>query len=226
MVEFIEYLSGHIGMPATWVTFLIGVFLLMQAIGELVEFKTKIAVPEIMKVRKYFARKKKEREALLKAAEIVETCDDLVHEMREVKSLFIEIKPHVSQESLQRRDNWMHSVDDDLAESKKDRAEIHVIWESLSELIEKLRIQLVMVRVEQMRNAIISFARMAADDSIPLTREEFNRIFKLYDAYEKLLAENGMENGEIDMNMDIVRSAYEKRMVSHLFVEDIKGYKI
>lgn len=63
MIEFIEYLSGQFGMPAVWGTFLIGVFLLMQAIGELVEFKTKIAVPEIMKVRKYFARKKKEREA-------------------------------------------------------------------------------------------------------------------------------------------------------------------
>lgn len=153
----------------------------------------------------------------------METSEALVNEMREVKSLFIAIKPHVSQESLQKRNNWMHSVDDDLAESKKDRAEIHVIWENLSELIEKFRVQLVMVRVEQMRNSIINFARMAADDNIPLTREEFNRIFKLYDAYERLLDENNMENGEIDMNMSIVRLAYEKRTVCRTFVEDTRG---
>lgn len=221
MIEFIEYLSEHASLPSSIAVIAIGGFLLMQAIGELVEFKTKIVVPEIMKVRKYFARKKKEREALIKAADIVESCESLISDMKEVKTLFSEVNSHYNPECLQQRNDWMHGVDDFKEESTKDRAAIHEMWESLAGLIEKLRIQLVMVRVEQMRNAIISFARMAADDSIPLTREEFNRIFKLYDAYEKLLEENDMENGEIDMNINIVKSAYQKRMIGHSFTEDM-----
>lgn len=222
MIEFIEYLSEHASLPSSIAVIAIGGFLLMQAIGELVEFKTKIIVPEIMKIRKFFARKKKEREALIKAADIVENCESLISDMKEVKTLFREVNSHYNPECLRQRNDWMHGVDDFRNESKKDRAEIHVMWENLASIIEKVRVQLVMVRVEQMRNSIISFARMAADETTPLTREEFNRIFKLYDAYEKLLEENSMENGEIDMNYGIIKAAYEKRLVMHAFLEDMR----
>lgn len=222
MIEFIEYLSEHASLPSSIAVIAIGGFLLMQAIGELVEFKTKTVVPEIMKIRKFFARKRKEREALIKAADIVENCESLISDMKEVKTLFREVNSHYNPECLQQRNDWMHGVDDFKEESTKDRAAMHEMWESLANLIEKLRMQLVMVRVEQMRNAIISFARMAADETIPLTREEFNRIFKLYSAYEKLLEENGMENGEIDMNYAIIETSYEKRLVAHSFLEDMR----
>lgn len=194
----------------------------MQVIGEIVEFKTKVTVPEFMKIRKYFARRRKEKEALLRAADIVENCESLLADMKEVKSLFREVNAHYSPERLQQRNDWMHGVDDFKEESTKDRAAMHEMWESLANLIEKLRMQLVMVRVEQMRTAIINFARMAADETTPLTREEFNRIFKLYSAYEKLLEENDMENGEIDMNYAIIETSYEKRLVAHSFLEDMR----
>ena len=38
-------------------------FVIMQIIGELLEFKGKV-VPEFIKIRKYFSRKKQERETL------------------------------------------------------------------------------------------------------------------------------------------------------------------
>ena len=43
--------------------FLVGMFLALQVVGELLEFYGK-AVPEFVKIRKYFARKKMERETL------------------------------------------------------------------------------------------------------------------------------------------------------------------
>lgn len=63
----------------------------------------------------------------------------------------------------------------------------------------------------------MSFASRVADDSCIVTREQYHRIFRLYDSYEKILAENNMENGEIDVNYQIVKESYEKRMKTHSF---------
>ena len=57
MLSYIEYL----GLPSTIAIGLVIVFFALQIIGEILEFKGK-AVPEFLKVRKYFARKKEERE--------------------------------------------------------------------------------------------------------------------------------------------------------------------
>ena len=51
-----------LGIPATIAIALVGLFLILQVIGELCELKGKI-VPEFLKIRKYFKRKKQEKEA-------------------------------------------------------------------------------------------------------------------------------------------------------------------
>ena len=53
MINYIEYLD----VPVTLGLIIIGAFLIMQVIGEILEFKGKV-VPEFIKIRKYFARKK------------------------------------------------------------------------------------------------------------------------------------------------------------------------
>ena len=50
-------------MPATIGAIIIGLLLVMQLIGEIIEFKGKTA-PEFMKWRKYFKRKREEKKAL------------------------------------------------------------------------------------------------------------------------------------------------------------------
>ena len=52
MVNYVEYL----GLPASVAIGIIFAFFVLQAIGEILEFKGKI-VPEVLKVRKYFALK-------------------------------------------------------------------------------------------------------------------------------------------------------------------------
>ena len=54
MLNYVEYLN----MPAKVGIILAAVFLVMNIIGESLEFKGKV-VPEFVKIRKYFARKKK-----------------------------------------------------------------------------------------------------------------------------------------------------------------------
>ena len=52
MLSYIDYL----GIPAKIALLIIGLFFVMQLIGEILEFKGKV-VPEFVKVRKYFSRR-------------------------------------------------------------------------------------------------------------------------------------------------------------------------
>lgn len=58
------------------------------------------------------------------------------------------------------------------------------------------------------------------------TKEQFNRIFKIYEEYEVLIKANGMTNGEVDIAIRIIREAYENHMRDHTFIEDIRGYNV
>ena len=59
MIGYIEYLNVPVALGLA----IIGIFLVMQIIGEVLEFKGKV-VPEFVKIRKYFARKKQERQTM------------------------------------------------------------------------------------------------------------------------------------------------------------------
>jgi len=62
------------------------------------------------------------------------------------------------------------------------------------------------------------------DEKNSVTREQFNRIFKLYEEYEEIISSNGMTNGEVDIALSIIKESYEKHMRNHTFVEDARGY--
>ena len=56
MIGYLEYLK----VPAQIMVVVIILFIITQIIGEILEFKGKV-VPEIVKIRKYFKRKKQEK---------------------------------------------------------------------------------------------------------------------------------------------------------------------
>lgn len=120
---------------------------------------------------------------------------------------------HYDDDNIERRNCWMHDVDED-------RSLVH----SLEEILRSLRDDVLQMRIEAMRSEIISFASKVADENCLVTREQYRRAFKLYDDYEKLLEENNLENGEIDTNYRIINESYEKRMINHSFLEDLRGY--
>lgn len=199
MLSYIEKINEQIGLPAMVVAGLFILFFVMQAIGELLEFKGKV-VPEFVKVRKYFARKKQEQE---NAKEISET-------MKSVKALLDDIGKHYSEDNIRMRDGWIKEVNRDLAESKEH-------WRELNATI-------LSMLIESRRNTIISFASRVIDPACIVTREEFNRVFKIYEEYELMIEQNGLTNGEVNIAIRIIREAYEERLRSHSFVEDIRGY--
>lgn len=206
MISFIEYLN----VPARIAICIVGIFFVLQIIGELLEFKGKV-VPEFIKIRKYFARKKKEK------AETAQT-------LKDVKILLNDVNAHYSTDNISRRNGWMSWVND--------RAETHgemidKLRETLSEVTQALKDNTKMTEemfVQSSRDRIIDFANKAGNENAVVSREEFNRIFKVHKKYEDFLEERSLTNGEVDIAYRIIKDSYERHMRNHNFVEDIRGY--
>lgn len=79
-------------------------------------------------------------------------------------------------------------------------------------------------RVGASRDRIIDFATKVSDEKSMVSREEFNRIFKVHKKYEDFLDERNLTNGEVDIAYRIITDSYEGHMRNHTFVEDVRGY--
>lgn len=210
MLNYIEYLDKHLNMPTKIVIVLVGIFLVLQIIGELLEFKGQI-VPEFLKIRKYFKRKKEERKETAKA-------------LKDVKKLLDDVNQHYSKDNIQKRDGWMQWVNDRAAVYDDSIVEIS---NKIDTVVQALNCNTRMTEemfVQSSRDRIIDFAAKVGDKNVVVSREEFNRIFKVYEKYEKFLEDHGLTNGEIDIAMHIIRESYEQHMINHNFIEDIRGY--
>lgn len=217
MIAYIEYLKTPTGIAI----FLVGVFFVIQIIGELLEFKGKI-VPEILKVRKYFKRKKSEREVLAKMPALMETFEAMPETLSQVKDLLNEVNQHYSKDNITQRDQWIKQVNDHIIESEEKRCAQDALMRELSEKLDKNNAVTLSISIENKRKTIIDFASYVITESNPVTREQFHHVFKLYDEYEDIIEENGFTNGEVDIAIRIIRESYEKHMKTHSFIEDIK----
>lgn len=206
MVSFVEYLN----VPTRVAIVIIGIFFVVQIIGELLEFKGKV-VPECIKIRKFFARKRIERK------EKAET-------WRNVQALLSDVGAHYSADNIAKRDGWMQWVND--RASVYDDS-IDALREALTNITQVLKDNTKMTEemfVQNSRDRIIDFATKVSVETNPVSREEFNRIFKVHTRYEKFLDEHEMTNGEVDIAYRIIQEAYEHHMKNHSFVEDVRGY--
>lgn len=219
MLNYLEYLNT----PIKVTTFLIGVFLCIQIIGEILEFKGKV-VPEFIKIRKYFARKKKERQALSKMIVLLDEYNQMAKTIVEVNRVLADIDKHYSKDNIAMRDNWMREVNEHIANSDKKRSEQDALMRELSEKLDKNNADTLSLLIDNKRNTIINFASYVVDDKCSVTREQFKRIFKLYKEYEDIIAKNSLTNGEVDIAYRIITEAYENHLKNHTFVEDIRGY--
>lgn len=204
MLDYIEVLN----IPTKIAIILISMFFVIQIIGELLEFKGK-TVPEFIKIRKYFSRKKQEREFLRQVPEL----------LKEVQQSLDEFKSHYNTDNIRMRDDWIESVNRSLKENDK--------WiKTLNEKIDRNNADTLSILIDNKRNTIINFASYVVEENSPVTREQFNRIFKLHKEYENIIKENGLTNGEVDIAFRMINDSYEKHMKNHSFVEDVLGYEV
>lgn len=204
MLDYIEYLD----IPVKVAIVLISAFLIMQLVGEILEFKGKV-VPEFIKVRKVFARRKKERMLMQKMEKTLD----------QVQVTMDELNKHYSTDNIKMRDEWIKTVNSKLDQYDASMAE-------LDRKLDKNNSDTLSILIDSKRNPIISFASLVIDESKPVTKEQFNRIFKLYEEYESIIKANGMTNGEVDIAIRIIREAYESHLRNQSFIEDIRGYNL
>lgn len=207
MLNYLNYL----GIPLKIAFILAAVFFGMQIIGQLLEFKGKV-VPEIFRVRKMITRRKEEKKANAQM-------------LQDVKEFLSEVKSHYSEDNIAQRNSWMKWVNDSAV--VYDRS-IEEVSQKMVEITDALKDNTKLTEemfVQQSRDRIIDFATKVSDNAILVSREEFHRIVKVYENYEKFLSEHEMTNGEIDINYQIIEDAYTDRMRRHAFIEDLRGYK-
>ena len=221
MIQYIEYL----GLPACIAVGLVGLFLFMQVVGEFLEFKGKV-VPEVLKVRKIFARRRKEKENMRKMAELYPYLQKVPATLDSVQKLLSNVDAHYSHDNITMRDTWMSNVNQRLDDAEKARDENRQCIQNLEAKLDKNNEDTLSLLIDSKRNTIINFADLVIDENKPVTREQFHRIFKLYKEYEDIIKKNNMTNGEVDIAIRIIKESYEKHMRHHSFVEDIRGYNI
>lgn len=207
MINYIEYL----GLPGTTGIILVAVFLVMQIIGEILEFNGKV-VPVFLKVRKLISKRKKKRE---------ETAQTL----KEVKTLLEEVNSHYSSDNITKRNAWMESVNKQFEDIYRQQDELKNMWRATNEKLDTNNADTLSLLIDSKRSAIIDFASRVANSNYTVTREQYRRIFNLYKEYEDLISKNRLTNGEVDIAYRVITESYEDRLKSNNFVEDIRGYK-
>lgn len=203
MLNYFEYLN----MPTKVGIVIIALFVFMQVVGEILEFEGKV-VPEFVKVRKFFKRKKSEKE------EQIET-------LKQVQALLDDVNQHYSADNITKRDSWMEWVNSRAVVYDASIEELTALKEALASNNE-LTLDLY---INVNRNRIIDFASKIVNEDVAVSREEFNRIFKVYDEYEEILEKYGKTNGEVDIAYRIITESYEKHLMNHSFIENIRGYE-
>lgn len=143
MINYIEFLN----VPAKIAIVLVGLFLVIQVIGELLEFKGKV-VPEFAKIRKVFARRKKERMLLQKMEKTID----------QVQLTLDDLNQHYSTDNIRMRDEWMRLVNSKLEQYDKSISELGV-------KLDKNNSDTLSILIDSKRNAIISFASLVIDES-------------------------------------------------------------
>lgn len=190
IIKAIEFL----GIPATIAIVLVGLFLILQVIGEFCELKGKI-VPEFLKIRKYFKRKKQEKE-------------DTKQMIQDCKQALLEFNSHYNPDSIAKRNDWMHGVDDSVKNNDELIHKLDGKMDKLLETNENLTTQLEQVKSNVLENEADRLRSELFDCGnrcrrrIRLHPEEMEHIRAVYQKYSEVLHQNGPGEREFNFIVD------------------------
>ena len=224
LLEGIEFL----GIPTIIAIILVGVYFV-------IDLKSKI-LPDVISLKKYFEkRKQKKADELAEKLAQKQMLADMQKSLTEMKNSvdksltevkksvddsINEMKSHYSPEKLAERDAWMNWVNERAIVYDASVKELTKFKDTL-EVTKELTLDLY---ININRNRIIDFANQVVNEDIPVSREAFNRIFKVYDEYEEILKKYNKTNGEVEVSIRIIREAYKAHTKNHTFIEDSRGY--
>lgn len=199
-------IAQWVGIPVAIVIGIAILYIITSVIGCILDFKGKIW-PEIINWRRWRRRKKEEKE---KQAKLLERLAEKLESF----------EGHYNPDNIAKRNEWMQWVNDRAEVYDASVKELTTFKEAL-EVTKELTLDLY---INVNRNRIIDFAGKVINENATVSREEFNRVFKIYDEYEAILEKYGKTNGEVEISIRIIREAYEVHMRNHTFIEDSRGY--
>lgn len=206
-MKLFEEAIATLGIPGSIAVVLVIIFAVLQLVGEFIGALGK-AAPAFLCIRKWIKnnsdQKKKQAETLLN-----------------VEKLLKDVNGHYSADNIAKRDEWMAWVNSRAEVYDATVADYKETSERLSKVIEANTAMTQQMFVESSRDRIIDFASKVCNPLAYVSREEFNRIFKIYDKYERFLEEHNMTNGEVEVNYQIIKKAYVDYTANHKFVEEM-----
>jgi len=83
--------------------------------------------------------------------------------------------------------------------------------EEISSDIKKLTRMFVDKEIDDMRWEINNFATKVSEGR-PCNKDSFKHCIHTYEKYEKILEENGLENGEVEISMELINDVYKQKL--------------
>ena len=83
--------------------------------------------------------------------------------------------------------------------------------EEISSDIKKLTRMFVDKEIDDMRWEINNFATKVSEGK-PCNKDSFQHCIHIYEKYEKILEDNGLENGEVTLSMELISDAYRQKL--------------
>ena len=94
---------------------------------------------------------------------------------------------------------------------KKDMESSDKRDEEIANDIKNLTRMFVDKEIDDMRWEINNFATNVSEGK-PCNKDSFKHCIHIYEKYEKILEENGMENGEVEISMELINEAYKQKL--------------
>lgn len=83
--------------------------------------------------------------------------------------------------------------------------------EEIAADIKKLTQMFVDKEIDDMRWEINNFATSVSEGK-PCNKDSFTHCIHVYEKYDKILEENGLENGEVEISMELINDAYKQKL--------------
>lgn len=83
--------------------------------------------------------------------------------------------------------------------------------EEIANDIKNLTRMFVDKEIDDMRWEINNFATKVSEGK-PCNKDSFTHCIRIYEKYEKILKENGMENGEVEISMELINEVYKQKL--------------
>ena len=119
----------------------------------------------------------------------------------------IETKSTLNEQRIDREIEGLKQETNEIRDSQKR------MMDSQNKMIEKLDVmdqRVLNSEIERKRWAILDFANSINRRNYQ--QEAYNFILKTYDEYEKILEENGMDNGEVEIAISFIKKKYAEYM--------------